>query len=319
MLHHVPSAELQDRIFAEARRVLAPGGVLAGSDSLVSTGFRIIHIRDVMVPVDPRRCPAACARPASTTSRSTPPRAARSGSALGSRGPSRRGDTPGMGSHRVTVDERVVRGMRRQLDLRHERLAAGARQIGWKLGFGSPAGLASLRLHRPLVGFLLDTGLLEDGATVSLEGWHNPRWRPRSRARRPAGLDRGRRGGDRARRRLPPPEDVETVLAGDVFTRHVMLGPLLAGRTDSAGVVARILVDGAEVAAADDATALVGELGDAVRNAAATLADCGEALAEGQVLMTGSILAPLPVQSGQQVEVQLSPLGTLRVGFLPAG
>jgi len=57
MLHHVPSAELQDRIFAEARRVLVPGGVLAGSDSLVSTGFRIIHIRDVMVPVDPATLP----------------------------------------------------------------------------------------------------------------------------------------------------------------------------------------------------------------------------------------------------------------------
>jgi len=225
-----------------------------------------------------------------------------------------------MGSHRVTVDERVVRGMRRQLDLRHERLAAGARQIGWKLGFGSPAGLASLRLHRPLVGFLLDTGLLEDGATVSLEGWHNPRLEaeiavhvgPRASI---AGVAVAIELADV----YPPPEDVETVLAGDVFTRHVMLGPLLAGRTDSAGVVARILVDGAEVAAADDATALVGELGDAVRNAAATLADCGEALAEGQVLMTGSILAPLPVHPGQQVEVQLSPLGTLRVGFLPAG
>jgi 2-keto-4-pentenoate hydratase len=109
------------------------------------------------------------------------------------------------------------------------------------------------------------------------------------------------------------------VLADDVFTRHVMLGPLVPGRADSAGVVARILVDGAEVAATDDASALVGELAGAVRNAAETLAEAGERLAEGQVLMTGSILAPLPVRPGQQVEVQVSPLGTLRVGFLPAG
>lgn len=57
MLHHVPSPELQDRIFAEARRVLAPGGVLAGSDSLVTRLFRAIHVGDVMVPVDPATLP----------------------------------------------------------------------------------------------------------------------------------------------------------------------------------------------------------------------------------------------------------------------
>jgi SAM-dependent methyltransferase len=53
MLHHVPSRELQDRIFSEARRVLAPGGVFAGSDSLTSRRFRLLHVGDVMVPVDP--------------------------------------------------------------------------------------------------------------------------------------------------------------------------------------------------------------------------------------------------------------------------
>ena len=225
-----------------------------------------------------------------------------------------------MGSDRVSVDERVVRGMRRQLDLRHERLAAGARQVGWKLGFGSPSGLAALRLHRPLVGFLLDTGMLEDGDTVSLEGWRNPMLEaeiavhvgPRASI---AGVSAAIELADVH----PPPRDVETVLADDVFTRHVMLGPRLAGRTDSAGVVARIVVDGAEAAATDDVTALVGGLGDAVRNAAETLAECGERLEAGQVLMTGTVLPPLPVRPGQQVEVQLSPLGTLRVGFGPAG
>jgi len=225
-----------------------------------------------------------------------------------------------MGSDHVTVDGRVVRGMRRQLDLRHARLAAGARQVGWKLGFGSPAGLAALRLHRPLVGFLLDDGLLDDGAVVSLEGWHNPVLEAEIAAYvGPRDSITGVAAAIELADVHPPPEDVEAVLAGDVFTRHVMLGPVVAGRTDSAGVVARILVDGAEVAATDDASAQVGELGDAVRTAAETLADCGERLAEGQLLMTGSIVAPLPVRPGQQVEVQLSPLGALRVGFAPAG
>lgn len=57
MLHHVPSPEHQDRLFAEAARVLRPGGVFAGSDSVVSLRFRLVHIGDTMVPVDPGTMP----------------------------------------------------------------------------------------------------------------------------------------------------------------------------------------------------------------------------------------------------------------------
>jgi SAM-dependent methyltransferase len=53
MLHHVPSAELQDRLFAEARRVVKPGGVFAGVDSHDGDDFRALHVDDICVPLDP--------------------------------------------------------------------------------------------------------------------------------------------------------------------------------------------------------------------------------------------------------------------------
>ncbi len=53
MLHHVPTAGLQDDLLAEMGRVLRPGGVLAGSDSRTSLRFRVIHIGDTMTLVDP--------------------------------------------------------------------------------------------------------------------------------------------------------------------------------------------------------------------------------------------------------------------------
>ena len=53
MLHHVPSAALQDRIFAELCRVLRPGGALVGVDSIDSPEFRELHLDDTCVPVDP--------------------------------------------------------------------------------------------------------------------------------------------------------------------------------------------------------------------------------------------------------------------------
>jgi SAM-dependent methyltransferase len=53
MLHHVPSADLQDRILTELRRVLRPSGVVVGADSIDSPEFRDLHVGDTCIPVDP--------------------------------------------------------------------------------------------------------------------------------------------------------------------------------------------------------------------------------------------------------------------------
>lgn len=59
MLHHIDSAALQDRAFAEVARVLAPGGVFAGTDSRgVGVKFKLIHIGDTLTLVDPGTLPA---------------------------------------------------------------------------------------------------------------------------------------------------------------------------------------------------------------------------------------------------------------------
>ncbi len=59
MLHHIPSVGLQDQAFAEISRVLRPGGVFAGTDS-VGTGplFKLIHVGDTLNLIDPDRLPA---------------------------------------------------------------------------------------------------------------------------------------------------------------------------------------------------------------------------------------------------------------------
>ncbi len=63
MLHHVPSRELQDRLLGEVSRVLRPGGIFAGTDSLgTSRAFKLLHIGDTLVPVSPNELPARLRR-----------------------------------------------------------------------------------------------------------------------------------------------------------------------------------------------------------------------------------------------------------------
>jgi ubiquinone/menaquinone biosynthesis C-methylase UbiE len=58
MLHHIDPPELQDRAFAEIARVLRPGGIFAGTDSLgAGRLFKLIHVGDTLALIDPAELP----------------------------------------------------------------------------------------------------------------------------------------------------------------------------------------------------------------------------------------------------------------------
>jgi ubiquinone/menaquinone biosynthesis C-methylase UbiE len=61
MLHHVPTPELQDALFAEAHRVLQPGGIFLGTDGIDTEDMRALHVDDIFMPVDPDTFPVRLA------------------------------------------------------------------------------------------------------------------------------------------------------------------------------------------------------------------------------------------------------------------
>lgn len=225
-------------------------------------------------------------------------------------------------------DPRLARGMAAQMGLRRGALASGVRPIGWKVGFGAPAGLAKLKITAPLVGFLLDRNVLASGATVPLSSFAMPVAEPEIAVEIGTDLPGG---GDEAAAAaaiaalgpaieladFSPLDDPEAILSGNIFHRHVIFGPRLPRPGgDTAGLVSTVSRDGTTVPAPDDVTANTGSLAGIVRHVADTLAALGETLRAGDVIIAGSITPPLMLGDQDRVlEHRLAPLGEVTVRF----
>jgi len=116
-----------------------------------------------------------------------------------------------------------------------------------------------------------------------------------------------------------PPNDVEAILTGNIYHRHVLLGPRDATRAGCKveGVTGRVFRRGAEAARTSDPQANVGKLVEIVRHVADVLAAFGERLRAGEVIITGSIVPPLFVEPDEDgVAYELDPIGGVSVRFV---
>jgi 2-keto-4-pentenoate hydratase len=198
---------------------------------------------------------------------------------------------------------------------RRQILARGAQPIGWKVGFNLPEFQEKLGIDAPLAGFLTSDTLLQDGSEWSL----------------------GKQGevivesevavelGDDARSivaLLPaleladPPDlsqDVDTILAGNIFHRGVAFGPRV--ETDGPGA-GRILVNGS-VQHEVEAERARGNLEAMVEAVAARLAEADEELRPGDRIITGVLAPPHKAEPGDTVRLELEAVGAVELRFAP--
>jgi 2-keto-4-pentenoate hydratase len=230
-------------------------------------------------------------------------------------------------------DPRIRRGMEAQLTRRRERIAAGEKPIGWKVGFGAPQAMQRFNLTAPVVGHLMESGRIAPGSAVSLAGWTKPVAEPELAVH--IGTDLGGDADEAAARAAiaaigpaieladldPPPEDVATILAGNVFQRRVILGAPDASRAGGKldGLTARVKRNGAEIAATTELEAGTGAIVAIVRHVAAVLAGFGERLRTGEFVITGSIVPPVFLEpADEEFALELEPLGEVAVRFTGA-
>jgi len=206
----------------------------------------------------------------------------------------------------------VERGTTAMLVRRREILAQGAEPIGWKVGFNISAAQERLGIDAPLAGFLSSNGVLEDGAEVSLADGPlviesevavelGPDARsivallPALEVTDPPDLD----------------QDVETILAGNIFHRAVVFGPRVETNGPGAG---RVLVNGEveHVMAPAETGAHLEEMVEAVRK---RLAAVDEDMLPGQRIITGVLAPPHAAQAGDRVRLELDALGGVELIF----
>jgi 2-keto-4-pentenoate hydratase len=229
-------------------------------------------------------------------------------------------------SRAMARDPRIERGMLAQLTDRAQRLEGGESSLGWKLGMGVPAAMAKLGTDAPLVGFLLASGRVEDGGTVSLDGWSNPKLEPEVAVHLGADLPAGasRADAEAAIAGLgaaielvdldPDAGDPEAILAADIFQRHVLLAAPVSG-APACGAAARITRNGEEEASTADATEVTGDPVDLVLHVANIVGEAGETLRAGEVVICGSVVPALDIAPGDTVGVEIDGFGSLSVSF----
>jgi 2-keto-4-pentenoate hydratase len=227
-------------------------------------------------------------------------------------------------------DPRIARGMEKQLAKRRERIAAGERPLGWKVGLGAPALMERLGIKGPAVGYLMQRALLLSGSTVSFAGWTKPvaECEIAVRMARDVGGGATPESAAAAVKEIfpaieladfdppPTPDNLDAVIGNDIYQRHVVLAGITRPGASLTGLTSKLIRRGVAAASTQNLEALTGKLPDIVAHVANTLAAYGEKLATGDVIITGSITTPIMLEQDETALTHsVEPIGEVSINF----
>ena len=209
------------------------------------------------------------------------------------------------------MDPRVVAGTQRQLESWRAELAGGAQRVGWKIAFNGEGVQQRVGINAPVVGYMTSNTVLKYGARISMAGARNMLLEPEISIEIGPTLEPAALGAAAEIVDVDTPvDDLEAVVASNLFHRGVLFGGSRPGARPPAEAVA--LVNGEERERAEiqfDEWEIVGVVSQ-------TLAAAGETLQPGDQIIAGSLTTPIEVAPGDSVGVQIGPLGFLQALFV---
>jgi 2-keto-4-pentenoate hydratase len=207
--------------------------------------------------------------------------------------------------------------------------AARNKQVGWKLGFGSPTGLANLKLGAPLAGYLLAERALTNNAHVDIKDWV----KPVGEAEIVVYFDRDVRPGSsqdlvlQAICAIGPaieladlefiPDDPTKILGTDIFQKHYILGDRDDSRRGGVidGLIARITMPDGSEKVVTELEELIGKLPEIVTHCADVVGDFSGGIKKGEFILIGSIVPPIALTAGGLFRYSLGDYLALEVNF----
>ncbi len=227
-------------------------------------------------------------------------------------------------------DDRITRGMAAQARTRDALLEQGHKRLGWKVGLNAPDVQSQLGIDAPVVGFLTDATELASESTHSVAGAVRVGIEPELAAHLSADL-----GGEPSREEVVAAiggvgaavevvdvdrefDDLEAILAGNIFHRGVVFGDPDEKRAggELTGLVAELKVNGAQEWTAAAAHGYE-DLPGIVLGVARRLHEAGETLHAGDRVIAGSLTPIQWISPGDELEVDFGRLGALRLSFTP--
>src|SRR6185295_4798173 len=227
---------------------------------------------------------------------------------------------------RLELDE----AYRIQLALIERRVAAGERQIGWKVGLTAKPIQQQFGFHEPVFACVLETQ--PTGHVFGANELINPGFETELCIRLRHGLE-GSVSLEQVRAAVdvvhPSFEIIETrgdlvkqialALADNGQQRSVVIGtPVkLAPTTELDKVEARVQLNGNEVATGLG-SAVLGNPLNSIQWLAEKLGEHGRRLRAGDIVMTGSFVRQFPLQPGDVAVAEFSGIGRVEVGIAKA-
>jgi 2-keto-4-pentenoate hydratase len=217
---------------------------------------------------------------------------------------------------RITLDE----AYRIQFGIIARRVAAGERQIGWKVGLTAQAIQQQFGFHEPVFGCILDSR--PSGHTFARDELIRPGFEPELCLRVGRALE-----GDvdiaAVRRAIdavyPSLEIIETrgdftaqialAMADNAQQKTVILGePVPLGEQALETVTATVRING-ETVATGQGDAVLGNPLNSLTWLAGKLKQFGRSIRAGEIIMSGSFTRQFPITPGDQVHVTFSGIG----------
>ncbi len=202
-------------------------------------------------------------------------------------------------------------GMRALLARRSAELESGATDVGWKIGFNTPAIQQHFGLTTPVVGYLSGRTVRPADDPIDLSGWQRPALEVEVAIT--VGVDGSVAALAPALELVDldlPFDNIEPILAGNVFHRGVIFGPEVPG-ADVRDLAVRV-VKGGEVVAEGR---LEEEPAATVEVVTRFLEHHGAQLVAGHRIIAGSMIPPLSIAPGDRLEVSFGVLGSIAVSF----